>query len=92
MKISTRTGKEKSGAESNGELAMYFVANNLTQPRRPNRDALKFHQATCLVWRMAGGAESKNEHCPDDDDGLRPCRLPKQEYGEMDGIKCNFGY
>jgi hypothetical protein len=45
---------------------MYFVLNNPT--KLPNRQALEFHKAACLIWRMAGGAESEDEHCPDDDD------------------------
>jgi hypothetical protein len=48
------------------EPIWYFVLNNPT--RLPNRDALEFHKAACLIWRMAGGAESEDEHCPDDDD------------------------
>ncbi|KAI8893608.1 hypothetical protein BC833DRAFT_607740 [Globomyces pollinis-pini] len=52
--------------EPNGEMALYFVLNNAT--RLPNRNALEFHKAACLIWRMAGGAESEDEHCPDDDD------------------------
>jgi hypothetical protein len=55
--------------EPNGEMALYFVLNNPT--RLPNRDALEFHKAACLIWRMAGGAESEDEHCPDDDDDYR---------------------
>ena len=53
-------------AESNGEMALYFVDNN--QALLPNREALKFHKAACLIWRMAGGAESDEEYCPFDDD------------------------
>ena len=56
----------RQAVEPNGEMALYFVLNNAT--RLPNRDALEFHKAACLIWRMAGGAESEDEHCPDDDD------------------------
>ena len=56
----------RQAVEPNGEMALYFVLNNPT--RLPNRDALEFHKAACLIWRMAGGAESEDEHCPDDDD------------------------
>ena len=56
--------------EPNGEMALYFVLNNPT--KLPNREALKFHKAACLIWRMAGGAESEDEHCPDDDDDYIP--------------------
>jgi hypothetical protein len=56
----------RQAVEPNGEMALYFVLNNAT--RLPNRDALEFHKAACLIWRMAGGAESEDEHCPYDDD------------------------
>jgi hypothetical protein len=56
----------RQGVEPNDEMALYFVLNKPT--RLPNRDALKFHKAACLIWRKAGGAESEDEHCPDDDD------------------------
>jgi hypothetical protein len=70
----TRLGKQRrlpgfssrQAVEPNGEMALYFVLNNPT--RLPNRDALEFHKAACLIWRMAGGAESEEEDCPDDDD------------------------
>ena len=60
----------RQAVEPNGEMALYFVLNNPT--RLPNRDALEFHKAACLIWRMAGGAESEDEHCPDDDDDYVP--------------------
>jgi len=60
----------RQGVEPNGEMALYFALNNPT--RLPNRDALEFHKAACLIWRMAGGAESEDEHCPDDDDDYIP--------------------
>lgn len=60
----------RQAVEPNGEMALYFVLNNPTQ--LPNRDALEFHKAACLIWRMASGAESEDEHCPDDDDGYIP--------------------
>ena len=60
----------RQAVEPNGEMALYFVLNNLT--RLPNRDALEFHKAACLIWRMAGGAESEDEYCPDDADGYVP--------------------
>jgi hypothetical protein len=53
----------RQGVEPNGEMALYFFLNNPT--RLPNRDALEFHKA---IWRMAGGTESEDEHCPDDDE------------------------
>ena len=60
----------RQAVESNGEMALYFVLNNPT--RLPNRNALEFHKAACLIWRIAGGAESEDEHCPDDDDDYVP--------------------
>jgi hypothetical protein len=52
--------------EANGEMALYFVQNNLN--KLPNRQALEFHKAACLIWRMAGGAEPEEEYCSDDED------------------------
>ncbi|KAI8894585.1 hypothetical protein BC833DRAFT_543394 [Globomyces pollinis-pini] len=74
----TRLGKQRrlpefssrQAVEHNGEMALYFVLNNPTE--LPNREALRFHKAACLIWRMAGGVESEDEHCPDDDDGYIP--------------------
>jgi hypothetical protein len=74
----TRLGKQRrlpefssrQAVEPNGEMALCFVLNNAT--RLPNRDALEFHKAACLIWRMAGGAESEDEHCPDDADDYIP--------------------
>jgi hypothetical protein len=60
----------RQAVEPNGEMALYFVLNNPT--KLPNRQALEFHKAACLIWRMAGGAESEDEHCPDDDDDYVP--------------------
>lgn len=79
----TRLGKQRrlpefssrQAVEPNGEMALYFVLNNPT--RLPNRDALEFHKAACLIWRMAGGAESEDEHCPDDDDDYRSKSIEK---------------
>ena len=59
----------RQAVEPNGEMALYFVINNPT--KLPNIQALEFHKAACLIWRMAGGAESEDEHCPDDDDDYR---------------------
>ena len=56
----------RQASESNGEMALFFVDNN--QILLPNREALKFHKAACLIWRMAGGAESDDEYCTFDDD------------------------
>jgi hypothetical protein len=54
--------------ESDGEMALYFVHDNPSI--LPNRDALDFHKAACLIWRMAGGAEpDEDEYCSDDEQG-----------------------
>ncbi|KAJ8327748.1 hypothetical protein O5D80_004084 [Batrachochytrium dendrobatidis] len=75
----TRFGKQRrlpefsnrQAVESNGEMALYFVLGDPTL--QPNRNALEFHRAACLIWRMAGGAEFDDECCPyDDDDGCTP--------------------
>jgi hypothetical protein len=59
----------RQAVESNGEMALYFVPTMESfETQLPNRDALEFHKAACLIWRMAGGAESEDEHCPDDDE------------------------
>jgi hypothetical protein len=50
-------------------MALYFVPTMESfETQLPNRDALELHKAACLIWRMAGGAESEDEHCPDDDE------------------------
>ncbi|KAK5669363.1 hypothetical protein QVD99_003759 [Batrachochytrium dendrobatidis] len=74
----TRFGKQRrlpefsnrQAVESNGEMALYFVLGDPTL--QPNRNALEFHRAACLIWRMAGGAEFDDECCPYDDDGCTP--------------------
>jgi hypothetical protein len=54
--------------ETNGEMALYFVLNDPSI--LPNRVALEFHKASCLIWRMAGGAEpDEDEYCSDDEQG-----------------------
>ena len=60
----------RQAVDPNCEMALYFVLNNPTQ--LPNRYALELHKAECLIWRMAGGAESEDGYCPDDDDGYVP--------------------
>ncbi|KAJ3249702.1 hypothetical protein HK103_004498, partial [Boothiomyces macroporosus] len=51
----------------NGEMPLYFVNNN--ESIQPNRAALAFHKTACLIWRMAGGAETEDEECWDDEPG-----------------------
>jgi hypothetical protein len=58
--------KNREVVTSNGEMVLYFMKNNPLI--LPNREALKFHKAACLIWRMAGGAEPEEEYCPDCDD------------------------
>ena len=55
----------RKAVESNGEMALYFVQNNST--KLPNRQALEFHKAACMIWRMAGGAETEEEYSDDED-------------------------
>ncbi|KAJ3009432.1 UNVERIFIED_CONTAM: hypothetical protein HDU68_002707, partial [Siphonaria sp. JEL0065] len=52
-----------------GEMVLYFASSNHTI--QPCRQALEFHKAACLIWKMAGGAEDDEEECPDDNyDGM----------------------
>jgi hypothetical protein len=71
-----RYGKQKRlpefinrrAVEPNGEMALYFVLNDPSI--LPNRVALEFHKAACLIWRMASGAEpDEDEYCSDDEQG-----------------------
>ena len=59
---------DRQAVEPNGEMALYFVRNNPTN--LPNRHALKYHKAACMIWRMAGGAETEEEYCSDDEDSV----------------------
>ena len=69
-----RTGREedwididnRQSVETNGEMVLYFIQNNPT--KLPNRNALEFHKAACMIWRMAGGAETDEEYCSNDED------------------------
>jgi hypothetical protein len=54
--------------EENEEMGLYFIEND--PQKQPNRKALEYHKTACLIWRMAGGAESDNEYCSDDDQDL----------------------
>ena len=56
----------RKAVESNGEMGLYFLKNDPSQ--LPNRKALEFHKAACLIWQRAGGAEPEHEYCPDDND------------------------
>ncbi|OAJ38169.1 hypothetical protein BDEG_22122 [Batrachochytrium dendrobatidis JEL423] len=75
LKVIRRTRQKRwtdnrQTVESNSEMTLYFIHNNLT--RLPNRNALEFHKTACLIWCMAGGAEFDDEYCPYDDDGCTP--------------------
>ena len=61
---------KRKAVETNGEMALYFIKKN--SKILPNRNALEFHKAACLIWRMAGGAEPDDEYCSLDDDDLVP--------------------
>ena len=56
--------------ESNGEMALYFNQND--QELQPSRIALERHKTACLIWRMAGGAESEDEDYDDDGEDFVP--------------------
>ncbi|EGF79661.1 hypothetical protein BATDEDRAFT_25353 [Batrachochytrium dendrobatidis JAM81] len=75
LKVIRRTRQKRwtdnrQTVESNSEMTLYFIHNNLT--RLPNRNALELHKTTCLIWCIAGGAEFDDEYCPYDDDGCTP--------------------
>jgi hypothetical protein len=62
------TNSDRKAVETNGEMALYFIK---TDPNlQPNRKALESHKTACLIWRMAGGAESDDEYCSDDEEYL----------------------
>ena len=46
---------------SGGEYRIYFI--NQTDGNLPNKSALDFHKAACLIWQMAGGAFEDVEEC-----------------------------
>jgi 5-methylcytosine-specific restriction endonuclease McrA len=48
-----------------GEMELYFLTAD--QSLFPNKSALEFHKTACLIWRMAGGGESDDEYCPDEE-------------------------
>ncbi|KAJ3317095.1 hypothetical protein HDV06_002077 [Boothiomyces sp. JEL0866] len=50
----------------NSEMPLYFV--DINESIQPNRAALAFHKTACLIWRMAGGAETEDEECSDDEE------------------------
>jgi hypothetical protein len=77
----TDTDKRQS-IESNGEMALYFVNND--PALQPNRKALEFHKAACLIWRMAGGAVPDYENCSDDGDiwAFQPSAFEPQAVNE----------
>jgi hypothetical protein len=76
----------RKAVESNGEMALYFLQDDLA--KKPNRTALEFHKAACLIWRMAGGAEPEEEYCSDDDE-LKPVDTAalKIRFGVQDSVE-----
>ena len=55
----------RQAVNSDGEMELYFL--NADPKLLPNRKALEYHKAACLIWRMAGSAEPDDEYCSDDD-------------------------
>ena len=51
-------------------MALYFNQND--QELQPSRIALERHKTACLIWRMAGGAESEDEDYDDDGEDFVP--------------------
>jgi hypothetical protein len=74
---STRIAKCKMGREvmrnlynraapnEHGEMYLCFAQNDTAL--QPNHKALGLHKTACLIWRMAGGADSEDEECSDDE-------------------------
>jgi hypothetical protein len=56
---------KRSAVTSAGEMQIYFLTGD--QSLLPNKSALEFHKTACLIWRMAGGGESDDEYCPDEE-------------------------
>ena len=52
-------------AVENGEMMLYFAMN--VPHQLPNRKALQYHKAACIIWRMAGGAEPEEESKHEED-------------------------
>ena len=61
---------DRKTVESNGEMALYFNQND--HELQPSRIALERHKTACLIWRMAGGAESEDEDYDDDGEDFVP--------------------
>jgi hypothetical protein len=57
----------------------------------PSRDALAYHKAACLIWRMAGGDEIYDECCEDDDEvdhlTTKEMRLSRTTPLDNDGLR-----
>jgi hypothetical protein len=56
----------RMATNSDGDMELFFLNND--QSLQPNRKGLEFQKSACLIWRMAGGAETDEELCSDDDD------------------------
>ena len=65
-------GKDRKITEDNDEMALYFKDND--EALQPNRAALLFHKTSCMIWKLAGGAEIDDEQCSldDEDDFVKP--------------------
>ncbi|KAJ3258858.1 hypothetical protein HK103_003240 [Boothiomyces macroporosus] len=68
--------------DKNGEMPLYFVNND--ESIQPNRAALAFHKTACLIWRMAGGADTEDEECWDDEPGPVNTAELKQRFNISD--------
>jgi len=55
---------------------LYFIDNDPV--KQPNRKALEFHKAACLIWRMAGGAEPDEEDSDDEPGPVNTAALRKR--------------
>ncbi|KAI8928026.1 hypothetical protein BC831DRAFT_450102 [Entophlyctis helioformis] len=52
--------------EDDQVLRIRFLTDDLAS--RPNRTALEFHKAACLIWKMAGAGYPDEEYCDFDDE------------------------
>lgn len=77
-----RYGKQKrifpdrQSVNSNDQMQIYFMSQNAND--YPNQEALKFHKAACLIWKMAGGAEEEEEFDDDESDFIRPVSIQEK--------------
>jgi hypothetical protein len=55
----------RSPADPDGTILIYFKRPTTDPSILPNVEALHYHRAACLIWEMAGGAEDEEECCSD---------------------------